>query len=205
MRLIKSALGLLLAGSLSGCFVGSDGDVGAQEQLLRGHIPLSSYSAEVVGVRVVTNGRTVATARTDAAGNFDLRVPEGHNYAFEIVTKSGTHPLLTGPIHSDTPMTFDVCDPGEDFDLGTIDPFDFEEIDGDEVPWSSLCWPSPWAGGYELEPPSLVASARLAQLLGWRKLRAPLSPRERPIEKANRGSAPIPGQPSHRHRRGRPA
>ncbi len=155
MRLITSALSVLLAGGLSACLAGSDDNLNSKEQLLRGHVPLSSYAADVVGVRVVSNGRTVATAQTDTAGYFQVRVPEGKNYAFEIVTKSGSHTLLTGPIQGEAPLSFDICDPGEDFDLGEIDPFDFEEIDGDDVPWSDTdddCSVPPWLCGEGGDP-----------------------------------------------------
>ncbi len=147
-RLPKTLLGLLLASSLTGCMAGGDGPQNENTtQLIRGSIPLSQYSAEVVGVRVLAGNEQVSTARTDANGNFSIEVPVGTNYSFEIVTKSGTHAVLTGPLNGTTPMHFDVCAPGEDFDLGDIDPLDFEEIDGDETPWSDTedeCEVPPW-------------------------------------------------------------
>ncbi len=116
-------------------------------QLIQGTIPLSQYSADVVGVRVVAQNQQVAAATTDTNGNFAIQVPVGEDYSFEIVTKSGTYSVLAGPINGDSPMLFDVCNPGEDFDLGDIDPIDFEEIDGDETPWTDSeedCEVPPW-------------------------------------------------------------
>ena len=149
-RFGKMTLSLLLAGSLTGCFAGNNDDIDQQQQLLRGHVPLSQYSADIVGVRVVSGGQAVASAKTDAQGNFNIYVPHGEDYTFEIVTKTGSHTLLAGPLNGPSPTTFDVCDPGEDFDLGDLNPFDFEEVDGDEVPWSDHeeeCVPPPWICG----------------------------------------------------------
>ncbi|MCP4447616.1 MAG: hypothetical protein GY811_20095 [Myxococcales bacterium] len=89
----------------------------------------------------------MSTASTDDNGNFSIEVPTGTDYSFEIVGKSGTHAVLAGPINGATPMHFDVCVPGEDFDLGDIDPLDFEGIDGDETPWTDTeddCGIPPW-------------------------------------------------------------
>jgi len=147
-RLPKTLLSLLLASSLTGCMAGGDGPENENTtQLIRGSIPLSQYSAEVVGVRVLAANEQVSSAKTDANGNFSIEVPVGTNYSFEIVTASGTHPVLVGPLTRSTPMQFDVCNPGEDFDVGDIDPLDFEEIDGDDTPWSDTedeCEVPPW-------------------------------------------------------------
>ncbi len=149
-RFGKTTLSLLLAGSLTGCLAGGNDNIDQQQQLLQGHVPLSQYSADIVGVRVVSAGQAVASATTDAQGNFNIYVPAGKDYTFEIVTKTGSHTLLAGPLNGPSPTTFDVCDPGEDFDLGDLNPFDFEEVDGDEVPWSNHeeeCVPPPWICG----------------------------------------------------------
>ena len=147
-HLPKTLLGLLLAGSLTGCMAGGDGpSVDGATQRITGTIPQEHYAAKVVGVRVIAGGQQISASATDADGKFDIQVPVGQNYSFEIVTRAGAFPVLAGPLNGTTPMLFDVCDPGDDFDLGDIDPLDFEEIDGDDMPWSdteSDCEVPPW-------------------------------------------------------------
>ncbi len=147
-----STLSLLLAGSLAGCFAGGDDDVGSDQQLIQGHVPLSQYSSKIVGVRVVANGQAVATAETDTAGNFNISVPRGTNYTLEVIAVNGSHTVLAGPLNGTSPTTFDVCDPGEDFDLGDLNPFDFEGVDGDAQPpgeEGAGCEIPPWICGDE--------------------------------------------------------
>ncbi len=144
--LLRSTLSLLFAGSLAGCFAGG-ADGTDNQQLLRGHVPLERYTVDIVGVRVIADGATVAVAKTDALGNFNIAVPVGSNYSFELVSSAGTHAVLAGPLDGPSPMNFDVCDPGADFDLGDINPFDFEQVDGDAQPWGHPqddCSVPPW-------------------------------------------------------------
>ncbi len=118
--------------ALGGCFAADD------TQNLRGTVDRASFDAMVIGARVVAGDTVIATAPVAADGRFELALPRGTGYRLEILAADGAHPFVRLADRSLVAHTFDVCDPGADYDVGVV-------LEGDNVPdgWWDDCMPNP--------------------------------------------------------------
>jgi hypothetical protein len=87
-------------------------------QTLEGRVSRSGFSGTVLGARVVAGDTVITTTPVDSDGSFTLAVPVGTGYRIEIITSDGAQPMVGQS--SGTVVHFDVCDPGEPYDLGDI-------------------------------------------------------------------------------------
>src|SRR5688572_21999048 len=87
-------------------------------QTIEGRVSRTGFTGTVLGARVVAGDGVVTTTPVDADGSFRLEVPRGTGYRIEIITSGGAQPVVGQT--SGTVMHFDVCDPGDTYDLGDV-------------------------------------------------------------------------------------
>jgi hypothetical protein len=105
-------------------------------QTISGRVERTGFGGQVLGARAVAGDRVVATAPVTQDGRFTLEVPVGTGYRLEVITSTGAQVLAAQATDDLVAATFDICDPGEPYDVGVI-------YQGDSVP---ACDPSTGEG-----------------------------------------------------------
>ncbi len=120
---------VLLAATLGGCVLSQD-----DSQTITGRVERTGFDGMALGARVIQGDTVIVTAPLDSDGNFTVAVPPGTGYRLEIVTSTGAHPFVQHAGGELIEHAFDVCDPGDPFDLGDVYQGDSypEEWDGED-------------------------------------------------------------------------
>jgi hypothetical protein len=146
----------LAALALGASACGFSGGDSADVQVLRGQVSLDRYASDVIGVRALSGGEVVDLARVDDTGHFELALEAGSDYRIEVVGVDGSHTVLVHDVAHANPLTFEICQPGPDFDLGNLHPLDWGDIGGgqggDEGDSGYDCEIPPWICGGEDGP-----------------------------------------------------
>jgi len=111
----------LLAASLGACLTEDN------TQTITGRVERTGFDGMALGARVIQGEVVILTTPLDAEGHFAVTVPAGTGYRLEIVTSTGAHPFVQQAGSQLIEHTFDVCDPGDPYDLGDV-------YQGDEIP-----------------------------------------------------------------------
>ncbi len=85
-------------------------------QVLTGRFTTSGALA----VRAVTSDSTVTAAQVRSDGSFTLALPTGKRYRLEVLTTSGVRHVLSQKSGGLTALSFEVCQPVDPWDVGTV-------------------------------------------------------------------------------------